>query len=389
MSDDHGSALPLTPEGAAILVIGAVATTVGIVADWRPLALAGGALVAVVLLGVALVFRRSQVAIERSVEPPRVERGDPAIIYLELTNRSARRSPASVARQVFGPHVLELDLPRLAGGEEGVRVYRLPTRQRGVFPLPPIEVRREDPFRLARTVRPEGGPAEIKVTPRIRLMPGLARGITVAIDGPDAKLSQQGTIVFHRLREYVDGDDLRLVHWPSTAKTGQLVVRQHVDVTEASALVVVDDAYASYADPLAFEEALDVTASVLATLARESIPSWLATTSGRGVSLGRGQGLPEALDVLTEATLSEGPRLADSAAGLARDPRGTSIVLVTGPLSPDELLELAPLGGRFSRVVAISLSDERASVEERFGVLVVHANEAETVSQLWTRSGEP
>jgi uncharacterized protein (DUF58 family) len=389
VSNDQSSGLPLAPEGAAVLGIGVVAATAGVLADWRPLALAGIALVVVVLLGVALVFRRSQVAIERTVEPPRVERGDPAIIYLELVNRGARRSPASVARQVFGAHVLELDLPRLAGGEQGVRVYRLPTHQRGVFPLPPIEVRREDPFRLARTVRPEGGPAEIKVTPRIRLMPGLARGIAVALEGADAKLAQQGTIVFHRLREYVDGDDLRLVHWPSTAKTGQLVVRQHVDVTEASALVVVDDSYASYADPLAFEEALDVAASALATLARESIPSWVATTSGRQVSLGRGQGLPEALDLLTEVTLSSGPRLAEVATSLARDPRGTSVVAITGPLDPDEVLLVAGLGSRFSQVIALSLCDEPAAVEERFGVLVLRAERAETISQLWTRSVEP
>jgi uncharacterized protein (DUF58 family) len=117
VSNDQSSGLPLAPEGAAVLGIGVVAATAGVLADWRPLALAGIALVVVVLLGVALVFRRSQVAIERTVEPPRVERGDPAIIYLELVNRGARRSPASVARQVFGAHVLELDLPRLAGGE--------------------------------------------------------------------------------------------------------------------------------------------------------------------------------------------------------------------------------------------------------------------------------
>jgi len=389
MNDDRGSALPLAPEGVAILSIAVVAVTIGIVADWRVLALLGIALVLVVALGVALVFRRSQVSVQRSVEPPRVERGDPAIIYLELVNRGARRSPASVARQVFGTQVLEIDLPRLAGGEEGVRVYRLPTERRGVFALPPIEVRREDPFRLARTVRPEGGPSEIKVTPRIRPIPGLARGITVAIEGADAALAQQGTIVFHRLREYVDGDDLRLVHWPSTAKTGQLVVRQHVDVTEASALVVVDDALASYADPLVFEEALDVAASAVATLARESIQSWLATTSGRDVALGRGHRLPDALDLLTEVQLSRGPRLVDSVSSLVSDPRGTSIVLVTGPLDADELLLLAPLRGRFARAIVISLTDERPTMQERFGVLVVHADGADGLSQLWTRSIEP
>lgn len=388
MTESLRSRVPLEPEGVGLAVIGAATTALGVTADWRSLALVGVVLLVLVALGIALVFRRSSVTIRRIIDPPRVERGDPAVIYLELANRGTRRSPASTAQQVFGSRVLTLDLPRLAGGEQGIRVYRLPTETRGVFLLPPIEVRREDPLRLARTVRPEGEPAEVRVTPRIRPMPGLARGITVAVEGADAKLAQQGTIVFHHLREYVDGDDLRLVHWPSSAKTGQLVVRHHVDVTEASALVVLDDAASSYADSATFEEALDVCASALSSLAHESISSWLVTTSGREVSLGRGQALPEALDLLTELEPVRGPRLVERAAALVRDPRGTSAILVTGPFEPDDIIGLAPLASRFAHVISISLGGTHASARELAGILVVEADSSETAARMWARSAD-
>ena len=55
-------------------------------------------------------------------------------------------------------------------------------------------------------------------------------------------------LAFHALREYVPGDDLRHVHWRSSARAGELLVRQYHDTRRNHATVVVDADPAAYPD---------------------------------------------------------------------------------------------------------------------------------------------
>src|SRR6185437_9806160 len=105
-----------------------------------------------------------------------------------------------------------------------------------------------------------GGPQQIAVHPRILRLQPLPTGVSRYLEGPSSDSSPQGTVTFHRLREYVVGDDLRTVHWPSTAKVGQLVVRHNVDTAQPYTVVVLDVDPARYS-PETFEEAVDTAAS--------------------------------------------------------------------------------------------------------------------------------
>ncbi len=74
-------------------------------------------------------------------------------------------------------------------------------------------------------------------------------------------------LAFHALREYVRGDDLRHVHWRSSARAGQLLVRQYHQTRRNHATVIVDDARDSYKTEDDFELAVSIAASLVARCA--------------------------------------------------------------------------------------------------------------------------
>ena len=119
------------------------------------------------------------------------------------------------------------------------------------------------------------------------------------LEGPSSDMSPQGSVTFHRLREYVIGDDLRTVHWPSTARLGKLVVRHNVDTAQPYTVVLVDLRPEVYSSET-FEEAMDVTASVATSLSAGKAPVQIRTTAGERVG-GAGQRDPAGLvDYLTD-----------------------------------------------------------------------------------------
>ncbi len=110
---------------------------------------------------------------------------------------------------------------------------------------------------------------------------GVTLGTTQDLDGAPSDQVSMSDLAFHAMREYVRGDDLRHVHWRSSARAGQLHVRQYHDSRRSRALVLVDDDAAAYPGPDAFELAVSVAASVLVRLAAASTtPPWCAATTG-------------------------------------------------------------------------------------------------------------
>lgn len=349
----------VTPAGAAVLLSGATALCLGLALRWPSFLLIGSGLLALSVVAAFQVFRPSRLRVERAIQPPRVSKGQPAIAVLTFANTGHRATGVTMATQPFGAARVRTAIPRLRPGERGLRSYRLPTRQRGVFDVPPLEVVRRDPFDLLRRTRRYGSVETIWVQPRILEFRPLPTGRTRHLDGPSADTSPEGTVTFHRLRDYAVGDDLRLVHWRSSARTGRLVVRHNVDTSQPYSVVLLDVRPGRYSDAT-FEAAVDVTASALVAGAAGGSPVELRCSDGTVLGT-RGSGdLSALMDHLTAARPSTDGDLRAPLTHLRRA-RGTSLVVVTGDIDADELASVAALRRRFERLVVVSLRSHDAS----------------------------
>ena len=119
--------------------------------------------------------------------------------------------------------------------------YRLPTSQRGLFAVGPMEFRCTDPFGLSALTRVAAGSSTLCVHPAFDMLAPLD------LDWSGSDHTELGETrpathgdEFYALREYQLGDDLRRVHWASSARTDRLMIRQDQEPTSNRLLVIGD-----------------------------------------------------------------------------------------------------------------------------------------------------
>lgn len=372
----------MTRLGIGCGIVGSAVAAIGAAGQWTEAVVLGSGLLLLLAGSLAHSLLKPRLSLERAVEPRRVQKGLPAIALVHVANSSRRVLPPLVIEQRLGEAVIRAALPRLRRGERSVRTYRLPTTRRGVFELGPVEVPRADPFGLCRTVLRLGTPQEIQVLPRQLALHPLPTGLSRNLEGPSSDASPQGTVTFHRLREYALGDDLRNVHWASTAHTGKLMVRHYVDTAQPYTVVLLDLSPEVYSEET-FEEAVDVAASVVTSMSTGKAPVQLRATNGDRVG-GPGQREPSALvEYLTRVSPHAGGSLRSQLLLLRRDRGGTALVVVTGRLDAGSLPTVASLRRRFDRVVVLALTAERVPVPAHPGLTVVAAGTADELARTW------
>jgi uncharacterized protein (DUF58 family) len=374
----------MTKAGFAALIAGALALALGLWLQWTAFDLVGIGLLALVLIAVLVVVRPSSLSIDRAIQPPRVPKGSPAIAVLTFANRGRRTVGVTVANQPFGDAMVRTVIPRVRRGERGLRTYRLPTRRRGIFDVGPVEVTRRDSFELFRRSRRYGDVERIWVYPRVLDLRALPTGQTRHLEGPSSDTSPQGNITFHRLRDYVVGDDLRLVHWRSSARTGKLVVKHNVDTSQPYTVVLLDLRPGRYTAE-SFESAIDVAASVLVVSSAHKAPVELRLTDSTVIGGPRMRDVTPLIDHLTGVQPHITGELKSQLLALRRARGGTSLVVVTGVLDPDDLPYVAALRRRFERLVVVSLdTEQQRAAPVRFpGIRVITARDADEVQASW------
>ena len=279
---------------------------------------------------------------------------------------------------------LSIPLPSLASGEHHQTSYPLPTQKRGIFQVGPLGIGHTDPLRLMRVGKEYATWSTLYVHPRIHAVEPVPTGQTRDMDGPTSSSSPQGGIAFHSLREYESGDDWRLIHWKSTARLEQFMVRHNVVPNEPRLMVVLDTSSAPYTDR-SFEDAVSAAASLAVAAIRGGFPLQLRTTGG-GVSVSeRGMdGTTAVLDLLA------GVQRASSDPGLAALPsmipmdEGTSLGVVTGQPGNEMLAVLPAVRSRFLMVSLAQFAERFAGPPAALrGVVAVNVHNAAEFAAAW------
>jgi uncharacterized protein (DUF58 family) len=321
-----------------------------------------------VLMAVWAAQRTFRVSIRRRLASPRVARGDPVRVVYRVVNDSRHRSGRAVIRDHCGDASISVTVEPLAKQEAVDLPAQIPTRRRGIFDVGPWSIERLDPFGLAIGHREGDSTATVIVHPRVYDLIGPHGSMnTVETEAVVRRTATDPLSGFVSLREYVPGDDPRLIHWMTTARTGTLMVKEHVELRRPEFTVVVDTAD-HVGTPNDFEEAVDVAASIAVHAVRGGLDVVVRTNSRHHP----GHPIPrssesQVVDLLTPVQQVSGPDLLPVAALFKGGIDQAAIILVTGPDGPSSRLASSEqmltvrigVGAQPGPGIALAVSDAR------------------------------
>ncbi|ORT60232.1 DUF58 domain-containing protein [Streptomyces sp. CB03238] len=278
----------LTTRGRSFLAAGIAAAICAYVLGQGDLLRVGLLLAVLPLVCVTVLYRtRYQVAGSRRLSPQRVPAGAEARVHLRMENVS-RLPTGLLMLQDHVPYVLgprpRFVLDRVEAGGRREVSYRVRSDLRGCYPLGPLQLRLSDPFGMCELTRSFSAYDTLTVIPRTEPLPpgrlpgeasgyGEGRQRSLALAGEDDVIP----------REYRYGDDLRRVHWRSTARYGELMVRREEQPQRARCTVLLDTrevAYQGSGPDSAFEWAVSGAASVLVHMLEQGFAVRLLTDEG-------------------------------------------------------------------------------------------------------------
>jgi uncharacterized protein (DUF58 family) len=333
------------------------------------------------LAGLFVRWGRTRLRIRRHLSDVRVAPGTRVTVRLDVTNEAPAPSPFLM---------IEDRLPATLGRPARLVVSGLPAKRsqqvaytvlpqtRGRYRLGPLTVDVSDPFALTRQRLAFDELDDLLVTPEIEDLfasvdPGLGPnwGATRA-----RQLFRTGEEYF-MMRQYQVGDDLRRIHWPSVARTGDLMIRQDETSRRASGLVFLDNrghALGQSHSP-AFERAVSVAATLGVLLVQRGFTLRLGTTETPPTLVSEERFLDALAGISHDSARSVGPSLAHLRAGASAD---TSLVYVAAPPAPGELASLIRAGSGFGPklVVLVHPVDPRSLPPGRAAQLEGRATQA-------------
>jgi uncharacterized protein (DUF58 family) len=318
--------------------------------------------------GAWLVVRlgRRRLAAARLARPLRVPQGGKVGVTVEVMNLGRVESGVLlVADQVpyqLGPPA-RFVLPGVPGGDRERLRYELTGLARGRFALGPLSVRLSDPFDLAEATSELVGQTELIVHPKVEGLPAPPFGgeLTNATSARVRRLYQTGE-EYYTTREYTDGDDLRKVHWRSSAKRGALMIRQDENPWQARAVLLADlrrYAHSGTDEQGSFERLISAVASVAVRLAASGYELRYVLDDGRQVQAPPGDvGATAMLDFLATVTATRTPSLAPVASRLARAGDGGLLIAVLTVPTAEEAAALARCRLAYPKALALLVRAE-------------------------------
>jgi len=407
-----------TSRGVALTIAGVLAVVTGSMIGSVDIVRIGTVVLLLVLAaatGVAILDPgrgRHRLTIQRTTSPNPVHVDEPAVVDVTIT---AHDSAAGV--RLAGLRFAEQAAVELSGGRAlRARVRRAPRAvalsysiqpaRRGRWPLGPLVVTRSDPFGVVRSTAVLGEAADVAVWPAVLPLP-VPRGVLVGEPDRVAIGARAPSPDDAALRDYQEGDDLRRVHWRSSARRGELVVRSDERAGMRPVSVLVD--LPTRATSL--EWTISMSASMALAMLESGHPvRMLAGPSagdgegdepapfvhGRGHGTARAQVLDRTLDLLAPDDPDTAERDLLTAARLIETTQsGGGIVLaVLGPLrarTRHALVNLAEGGQGWAMVrsdgSAVSAAATTSTIRElrRAGWRACEVAPGEDVATCWMR----
>ncbi len=346
-------------------------------------------LVLSVLFGVTSVRRAApRIQVQRTITPFQVHDGDRAVVEVALVshNRIYQAITEDVVQRL-GTATFVAD--RIEPGEPMLARYEVLCRPRGVYQVGPAAVKVRDPLEMAESTSQDRAIDRLVVYPVVEDLQGvpITRGQDPNASSARANYSQAGGEDFYTLREYERGDDLRRVHWPSSARRDELMIRQLETPWQSRALVLLDPRAGAYPTADTFEHAVRATASAARHLYRSGFYPIVWTGTGNETAVASSDAYRIVMEGL--ATIEPVPDL-DLGSFVQRLRRrglsGGALVFVTGQPDQPTVPALHLLARDFSRTVVMAATqhDNDATLQMRnTGAILVLAGPRSAWAAAW------
>jgi uncharacterized protein (DUF58 family) len=343
----------LTLRGRAFLAAGVATAACSVVLGQRDLLRVAVLLLAVPVLSVLFVARaRYRMQLARTIWPARVSAGESSSVRLELSNLSALPTGVLLAEETL-PYVLgsrpRFVVDRLDSNGRAAVTYSVRSDVRGRWDIGPLRLRLSDPFGMCEVTRAFTATDPLTVVPAVHpLVPlraaGHWRGAGDSVTRTAAAAGEHDLAT----REYRHGDDLRRVHWRSTARRGELMVRRDEQPHQMQATVLLDRRSVGHRGDGAassFEWAVSAAASVSRLLVEAGYGVRLLTDEVHTGWTGREHagGVGVLLDRLATVQLGAPSELAEAVGVLSKAGGDGLVVALLGEVGPDDVYPLAAL----------------------------------------------
>jgi uncharacterized protein (DUF58 family) len=347
------------PSGRGVIVL---AAALGL---WIVARIAGSATLHIVAVGLAVLpiaavgftrWSRQRLRARRRLSDQRIQPGRRVTVELEIENESPASTSFLLLEDAVPPGLgrpARLVLTGIVARGLARASYSLVAHSRGRYTLGPLAIDVSDPFALTRSRVEFAGRDELVVTPAVEELEtgpsspfGHTSGLSLA-----KHLFRTGE-EFFTMRAYQEGDDLRRIHWPSVARSGELMIRQDESTRRSTAVLYLDTRQSAVGQTRspAFERCVSSAASIGMLLARYGFTIRLATSQLQPSAVSPDQ----LLDTLAGVS-HDGARSASPALGRLRSAASTetTLVAITAPPDPGDLAGLVRLGSVFGPKLAV------------------------------------
>ena len=282
-----------TLRGRSFVAAGLTAAVCGVVLGERDLVRIG-ALVVLLPLVAALWVARSgnRLGLGRSLGASQVEVGQRAIVQLELTNVGPTTGVLLIEEQI--PWALgsrpRFVVDTMRPGWSRRIEYAVQADVRGKYQIGPLRVRVGDPFGLLELHRTFTKTAQLVVIPATEPLPPIPLlGAWTGTGDNRPRPFASGSAADVTVRDYRVGDDLRRVHWRSTAKVGALMVRREEQPWQSRATLFIDNrarVHRGQGPHSSLERAVTAAASIALHLASQGYQVRLVSAVGEEIEHG-------------------------------------------------------------------------------------------------------
>lgn len=266
---------------------GVAAALCGLVLGERDLVRIGFlALLVPVIAAIWIARAGNRLGLVRTLGSSRIGVGHTAPVRLDLTNIGPRTGLLLAEEQI--PWALG-NRPRflidaLRPGEMRTVDYPVGSDQRGRYKVGPLRIRIGDPTGMVEIDRVFTRSAELIVIPAVEPLPSInLRGGWTGTGDNRPRPFAGGSAADVTVREYRQGDEVRRVHWPSTARTGKLMVRSEEQPWQSRCTLLIDNrsgAHHGHGPDSSLERAVTAAASIASHLAAYGYQVRLVTAQG-------------------------------------------------------------------------------------------------------------